>query len=1782
MSININVNGNSNKKKGKTIKMVPTDSQRELEELNRRRIMRMQQVREQSKDIAANVRERVKKVKAKQQEKLEEESATRLKEWQNRKLLDLQGQYRESLKDIGLGHTQALIEENEEIEYIEKRDKHYKDQANSRGTMAKEKQQIEKNEESLRAAIPKQIKKMVRDSEDARAAMVCKTKRTSPIKNKSKSYKVPGVGDVSIDVDNNVSNLKGHKTGKSPKLKRHNRSSYDDDRAEVEQRVINYRNKNSDSSESNIDSEVEERVIDYNRGHRYRSPENLHYTSPTDEPDHTKRRREDRRSRSPRDYHKNDKDNYYKEDIPKTSNGKHSPQHRDRKNHKNMDDTEQSYYADDSKSQKYPNCCYKDGDDTYNSRSRRHPQHTLNNTDQIEDSRYSSKHPRTRYNRDSIQDSYLSDGDDTRVKDRTEKSMYSDDESMLPRRNLRTKNPDKQYLSTREEVPQSKRTSSRSPKEDVSRKNPTEFQSKRRTSRSPTIPKNQTKKNDHSPRSQDTAGSCLCKDGNSEKRKKNLTFEERKFSESSIQDSEEVSLDFPKDTRISDRIKSRKIPDIQPKLSVDQGIDVQQIDHSTQTLKDCACQVQEIPEKPTVSLKSASCDKSCSTRVPYYDHKNRYTGESMTDHSVHKISEDSIEVCVADNEAPGVYEKMKYKRDHDAEQRGKLAMEKVRIHKDYEDLVHKLPVLQKQERLASMNPNRDKLHMSNDRRKIQEKQRQNKMENAFEKLVANTITIPPKKRSSEESFNPGSWDNDVPNKSSSDISTEKLKSLLEKLKIQKEMLMMETEPGGSSLQNITDLEGSENVKAKPKLSSVSVSTSPIKKHKNLMKKGAKSPKRRTRRDVLILQNMSTQTSPPVKTSVSTETTTSKEDTPKDEPRNVACECKSIKVDENYCEILIKIPDKEKAEVVIKSPKKDSEIEAIKVKLGEEKKKQKYSKKKRAAKPKPVINKNKTWDDEFSKNNSSTSYMTPPEFSKTEDSKNFSNSSQEQENDFAKLLHKKPQQSNVSNESSSKDIDPKLLSYIKKLLNMSRGSIDDLNVSTVSEVSTPSSSIINMDSNNPRAKLMNVLKFCNIDINDLIENLSKSSTSTRNETSKNTTNNNNNNSQELTVEAYDETNYPQLISNHYDKMADQCQKRIQDINEKLLKVRAETRQMESPNTSDDKENTTYFNLPKSNDSTNSTSPEQRMLNNKLLTIDLDQLAEHLIKKSPRIISQDVDKDIADRYLKLLDEKPAAKEVDFVPLLNFDLQNVVKLPDVKHKKPPPTSKNLTVTRLKPELNFKPHELSTIAEGDSLRRSRSPEILVNVTASDGSQGTISKANSAVTSNLEAIEMMGLQMKIFNNLSGDAGSDKSISDQNKKSPKTVNFDSETKSSQPGPSAVKSPQSGPRVIQSPQPVPGAIKNFTPQASPKQNVRQNAVQHFSPQPGPSGLCKPPKITLEDIIKKIQDANSTDSSTDISEVDIEAMLRNMGMGWAATTIKKTRETLVQESSSSSMENKESSSDVSLIRGKNISSSTLKSDNSISPYLADFQNISAIHCSGSILEKQLRTSTPLQISKSSSSTTDCNFPIFLFSPQSRDIQREMNNTGSPTADDVLAAGDASTLHDQNLTEEEHLKREEEYKAELARIDDEIATLRTVLAAKMRRSAELKRLLGITVWKEVTDDINQGLKNVKDSNVYQTVESKVGQVTKAVTDAPIYQKTTSLIGGFTGGITNKIGQMRHSESFKSFEEKAASAIENVKTKVGGVSRSGSQQSLDDALRSRSGSVATSPTIPEDKPIA
>ncbi|KAG7205885.1 hypothetical protein KM043_007814 [Ampulex compressa] len=200
---------------------------------------------------------------------------------------------------------------------------------------------------------------------------------------------------------------------------------------------------------------------------------------------------------------------------------------------------------------------------------------------------------------------------------------------------------------------------------------------------------------------------------------------------------------------------------------------------------------------------------------------------------------------------------------------------------------------------------------------------------------------------------------------------------------------------------------------------------------------------------------------------------------------------------------------------------------------------------------------------------------------------------------------------------------------------------------------------------------------------------------------------------------------------------------------------------------------------------------------------------------------------------------------------------------------------------------------------------------------------------------------------------------------------------------------------------------------------------------------------------------------------------------------------------------------------------------------------------------------------------NYKKFLELVKGEETSLHSAGSLSPSTDNV-----ANEL--QGLSFEEQERQKAEWSAELAKVEEEIQTLRHVLANKVRVSQELKRKLGISVWKELTDDVNQGLKNVKESHVFQKTES----VFKSTAE-----KTTSILGGFGSGISMKLGQMRNSDSFRSLEERVGSAYENVKTKVV-PSRSNSTQSFDEALReaeaTRRASAApsaTSPTIPEDK---
>ncbi|VVC41098.1 Hypothetical protein CINCED_3A004068 [Cinara cedri] len=154
-------------------------------------------------------------------------------------------------------------------------------------------------------------------------------------------------------------------------------------------------------------------------------------------------------------------------------------------------------------------------------------------------------------------------------------------------------------------------------------------------------------------------------------------------------------------------------------------------------------------------------------------------------------------------------------------------------------------------------------------------------------------------------------------------------------------------------------------------------------------------------------------------------------------------------------------------------------------------------------------------------------------------------------------------------------------------------------------------------------------------------------------------------------------------------------------------------------------------------------------------------------------------------------------------------------------------------------------------------------------------------------------------------------------------------------------------------------------------------------------------------------------------------------------------------------------------------------------------------------------------------------------------------------VIMSPDSGINELQGLSLEEQEKQREEWQQELNKVEEEIKTLREVLGSKVKASQELRHKLGYTVWQEISEDVSQSLRNVKESNVYQKTESVVKTTA---------EKATTIFGGFGSGLTTKLGQIKNSESFRSFEEKVGSALENVKTKV--ASRSNSMQNFDEIL--------------------
>ncbi|XP_065321882.1 tumor protein D52-like isoform X3 [Gordionus sp. m RMFG-2023] len=162
-------------------------------------------------------------------------------------------------------------------------------------------------------------------------------------------------------------------------------------------------------------------------------------------------------------------------------------------------------------------------------------------------------------------------------------------------------------------------------------------------------------------------------------------------------------------------------------------------------------------------------------------------------------------------------------------------------------------------------------------------------------------------------------------------------------------------------------------------------------------------------------------------------------------------------------------------------------------------------------------------------------------------------------------------------------------------------------------------------------------------------------------------------------------------------------------------------------------------------------------------------------------------------------------------------------------------------------------------------------------------------------------------------------------------------------------------------------------------------------------------------------------------------------------------------------------------------------------------------------------------------------------------------TPTSDSSFHPNTTTSISDESSAQKK------EWQLELAKTEDEIQTLRSVLNAKLRHAEEIKTKLGISPIQEIRDDINQGLKNIKESTAYRRTSESI----HGLTDSTVFQKTSEtvkkagetlnetlnpLLSTVSASVKSKFCDIKNSKAYKSFEDTMGDAYCSVKGKITG----------------------------------
>ncbi|XP_040464096.1 tumor protein D54 isoform X5 [Falco naumanni] len=112
----------------------------------------------------------------------------------------------------------------------------------------------------------------------------------------------------------------------------------------------------------------------------------------------------------------------------------------------------------------------------------------------------------------------------------------------------------------------------------------------------------------------------------------------------------------------------------------------------------------------------------------------------------------------------------------------------------------------------------------------------------------------------------------------------------------------------------------------------------------------------------------------------------------------------------------------------------------------------------------------------------------------------------------------------------------------------------------------------------------------------------------------------------------------------------------------------------------------------------------------------------------------------------------------------------------------------------------------------------------------------------------------------------------------------------------------------------------------------------------------------------------------------------------------------------------------------------------------------------------------------------------------------------------------------------------------VEEEIGTLRQVLAAKERHCGELKRKLGLTPLDGLKQNLSKSWHDVQVSNAYVKTSEKLGEWNDKVTQSDLYLSASSTLEDWNEKLTQSEAYKKTQETLSQAGQKTSAALSNV----------------------------------------